>query len=99
MINIYLNNILVKQNWLLNGQGYRQKLSLKLLSGLNIITFEGVSAGVSGPLTADMEIYDSKGKRLAYAYVGMGRDLNLPEGANGVYHVKPIVNWRVYVEV
>jgi hypothetical protein len=58
-IDIYINDLLIQSNIVLEG-GFKE-FELTLKSGFNKIDFEAINQGTSGPNTAEFRVYDDKG--------------------------------------
>ena len=56
---IYINDILIQSNILLEGDFQQFEISLK--KGFNKIDIEAINQGTSGPNTAEFQVYDEKG--------------------------------------
>ena len=78
-VRIYLNGNIIEQNLTLTA-GF-QGLNVDLKEGVNILIFEALNQGASGPNTAQVDVYDEKGN-LMYQNVW-----NLSTGARGTMTV------------
>lgn len=58
-VRIYINDILIQSNILLEGDFQQFEISLK--KGFNKIDIEAINQGSSGPNTAEFQVYDEKG--------------------------------------
>lgn len=74
-VRIYLNENIIEQNLTLTA-GF-QGLNVDLQEGVNILVFEALNQGASGPNTAQVDVYDEKGN-LMYQNIW-----NLSTGARG----------------
>ena len=78
-VRIYLNGNIIEQNLTLTA-GF-QGLNVDLQEGVNILIFEALNQGASGPNTAQVDVYDEKGN-LMYQNIW-----NLSTGARGTMTV------------
>jgi len=78
-VKIYLNGNIIEQNLTLTA-GF-QGLNVDLKEGVNILIFEALNQGASGPNTAQVDVYDEKGN-LMYQNIW-----NLSTGARGTMTV------------
>lgn len=78
-VRIYLNGNIIEQNLTLTA-GF-QGLNVDLKEGVNILIFEALNQGASGPNTAQVDVYDEKGN-LMYQNIW-----NLSTGARGTMTV------------
>ena len=72
-IRIYLNEKIISNNIGLKGNYYVYYINLEL--GYNRIDFQALNQGLSGPNTAELNVYDDKGNLIS------AKEWNLPTGA------------------
>jgi hypothetical protein len=62
-VRIYINDIIIQENVLLDSDFQEFEMSLK--KGFNKIDIEALNQGTSGPNTAEFQVYDDKGKQIS----------------------------------